>query len=129
MALMPSPEASRRNLAKAQARWRAPRPWRSQAETQLIRHVTLKWCNDLNRRWSGRGLARALGVSQMYIWKLTRQFKDGKLNVRSPCSGSATFEALGRELASAQWQSRKMKEQGLLRCTYREAGAKIVRGY
>jgi hypothetical protein len=65
----------------------------------------------------------------MYIWKLTRQFKDGKLNVRSPCSGSATFEELGRELASAQLQTRKMKEQGLLRCTYREAVAKMVRGY
>jgi hypothetical protein len=129
MAVMPSPEASRRNLAKAQARWRAPRPWRCETETQLIRHVTLKWCNDLNRRWSGRGLARALGVSQTYIWKLTRQFKDGKLNVHSPLSGSATFEELGNALGTAQWQTRKMKEQGLLRCTYREAVARMVRGY
>ena len=117
---MPSPEASRRNLAKAQARWRAPRPWRCEAETQLIRHVALKWCNDLNRRWSGRGLARALGVSQKYIWKLTQQFKDGKLNVHSPYSGAATFEELGRALGSARWQTRKMKEQGLLRETPRQ---------
>jgi hypothetical protein len=116
---MPSPEASRRNLAKAQARWRAPRPWRCETETQLIRHVALKWCNDLNRRWSGRGLARELGVSQTYIWKLTRQFQNGKLNVRSPLSSAATFEELGRALGSARWQTRKMKGQGLLRETTR----------
>jgi hypothetical protein len=47
----------------------------------------------------------------------------------SPCSGSATFEELGQALASAKWQTRKMKEQGLLRCTYREAVARMVRGY
>lgn len=123
---MPSPEASRRNLAKAQARWRAPRPWRCETETQLIRHVALKWCNDLNRRWSGRGLARELGVGQMYIWKLTRQFKDGKLNVRSPCSGAATFEELGRALGSARWQTKKMKEQGLLRETTRQMIERVL---
>ena len=93
---MPSPEASRRNLAKAQARWRRPRNWRSEAETQLIRHVTLKWCLDLNRRWSGRRLARKLGVGQMYIWKLTRQFKDGKLSVRSPCAAVRRTKNSGR---------------------------------
>jgi hypothetical protein len=92
----------------------------------LIRHVTLKWCNDLNRRWSGRGLARALGVSQMYIWKLTRQFKDGKLNVRSPLSGNATFEELGNALGTAQWQTRKMKGQGLLRETTRQMIQRVL---
>ena len=98
--------------------------------TKLIRHVALKWCNDLDRRWSGRGLARKLGVSQTYIWKLTRQFKDGKLNVRSPLSGAATFEELGKALGPANWQSRKMREQGLLRCTtYREAVARMIRGF
>jgi len=126
MAVMPSPEASRRNLAKAQARWRAPRPWRCKAETQLIRHVALKWCNDLNRRWSGRRLARILGVSQMYVWKLTRQFADGRLNVRSPVSGSATFEELGRELAAAKWRTRKMREQGLLRETTRQMVDRVL---
>ena len=58
---------------------------------------------------------------------------------RSPAAGRgenesagvepATFEELGRELGSAQWQTRKMREQGLLRCTYREAVARMVRGY
>ena len=28
-------------------------------------------------------------MSQMYIWKPTRQFRNGKLNVRWPCSGAA----------------------------------------
>jgi len=123
---MPSLAASRRNLAKTQARWRAPRPWRCETETQLIRHVALKWCNDLNRRWSGRGLARRLGVSQMYIWKLTRQFEGGKLNVRSPLSGGATFEELGSALGSARWQTRKMKEQGLLRETTRQMMERVL---
>jgi hypothetical protein len=44
-------------------------------------------------------------------------------------SGSATFEELGQALASAKWKTRKMKEQGLLRFTYREAVARMVRGY
>jgi hypothetical protein len=37
-------------------------------------------------RSSGRKIfppARSLGVSQAHIWKLTRQFKHGKLNVGS----------------------------------------------
>jgi hypothetical protein len=123
---MPSREASQRNLAKTQARWRAPRPGRCATETQLIWHVALKWCNDLNRQWSGRGLARVLGVSQMYIWKLTRQFKDGNLNVRSPCSGAATFEELGRALGTARWQTRKMRKQGLLRETTRQMIARVL---
>jgi hypothetical protein len=76
----------------------------------------------------GPGLARPLGVSQMHIWKLTRQFKDGRLNVRSPLRGSATFEELGNTLGTAQWQTRKMKEQGLLCYTCREAVARFARG-
>jgi hypothetical protein len=60
----------------------------------------------------------------MYIWKLTRQFKDGKLNVRSPLSGNATFEELGNALGTAQWQTRKLKGQGLLRETTRQ----MIRG-
>jgi hypothetical protein len=68
-------------------------------------------------------------VNQTYIWKLMRQFKDGKLNVRSACSGAAPFEELGRALGSAKWQTRKMKEQGLQRCTYREAVAWFARSY
>lgn len=31
---MPSPAASRRNLEQAKARWRKPRPWRCEVETQ-----------------------------------------------------------------------------------------------
>src|SRR5208282_4140615 len=69
---MPSPETSRQNLAKAKARWRAPRPWRSPAETRLIR--TFVWHCYLGRGpWcSGRAVARWLGVSHTYIQKLTR---------------------------------------------------------
>jgi len=62
----------------------------------------------------------------MYIWKLTRQFEDGKLNVRSPLSGGATFEELGSALGSARWQTRKMKEQGLLRETTRQMMERVL---
>jgi biotin operon repressor len=117
---MPSPEASRRNLAKAQARWRQPRPWRCETETQLIRHVTLRGCNDIDRKWSGRKLARILGVSQMYVWKLTQQFEDGNLNVRSPLGSASSLEELGKALGSARRQTREMREQGLLRETTRQ---------
>ena len=34
-------------------------------------------------------------------------------------------EELGQALGSAQWQTRKMKEQGLVRCTYREGVARF----
>ena len=62
----------------------------------------------------------------LYISKLTRQFKDGNLNVRSPCSGAATFEELGRALGSARWQTKKMKEQGLLRETTRQMIERVL---
>jgi hypothetical protein len=117
---VPSPEASRRNLAKANARWRRPRPWRCETESQLIRHLTLRWCNDIDRKWSGRKLARILGVSPTYIWKLSQQFKDGNLNVRSPLSSACTLEELGKAIGAARGQTRKMREQGLLRETIRQ---------
>jgi hypothetical protein len=65
----------------------------------------------------------------MYVRKLGRKFANGTLQVRSPLSGSATFEELGQALGSAKWQTRKMKEQGLLRYTYLEAVARFGRGY
>lgn len=37
-------------------------------------------------------------------------------------------EELGRELGPAPWQTRKMKERGLLRCSFRETVARMVRG-
>jgi len=99
---------------------RPPRPWRCEAESQLIRHVTLRWCNDIDRKWSGRKLVRLLGVSQMYFRTLTQQFKDGNLIVRSPLGSASTLEELGKALASARGQTRKMREQGLLRETTRQ---------
>jgi hypothetical protein len=35
---MPSHESSMRNLAKARAKWRPPRPWRSSDESRMIPH-------------------------------------------------------------------------------------------
>jgi hypothetical protein len=82
--------------------------------------LTLRWCNDIDRKWSGRKLARILGVSPTYIWKLSQQFKDGNLNVRSPLSSACTLEELGKAIGAARGQTRKMREQGLLRETIRQ---------
>ena len=69
----------------------------------MIKHIAWKWFTDQKPRWSGRGLARVLGVSPMYVRKLGRKFADGTLQVRSPLSGAATFEELGEALGPANW--------------------------
>jgi hypothetical protein len=45
---MSSNESSMENLAKAQAAWRPPRPWRSSQESQMIRRFVFWWftCRD-----------------------------------------------------------------------------------
>src|SRR5262245_9887866 len=109
---MPSPETSRRNLEKARARWRAPRPWRCDAETQLIKRIVWRWCSDGRPRWSGRQLARLLAVSHTYVRKLAREF--ARDSVLPGIDIHATFEELGPELAQARMQTRKMRIQCLL---------------
>jgi hypothetical protein len=146
---MPSAEASRRNLEKARAHWRAPRPWRSEEETRVVRCLAWQWFIGQEPRCSGRAIARKLGVSHTYIQKLSREFATNPTGMLETASRLVrirggivvcvngqlrkpeyreytTFE----QLAQAQRQSRKMSEQGLLRyTTYREAVARMVRGY
>jgi hypothetical protein len=72
---MPSREASLRNLQKARLTWRPPRPWRSGQETRVIRRLVWQWFTyGGTEKWSGRALARRLGVSHTYIQKLAREF-------------------------------------------------------
>jgi hypothetical protein len=111
---MPSPDASRRNLEKARARGRAPRPWRSTQETGVIRRLVWQWFTYRGPgKWSGRTVARYLGVSHTYIQKLVREFlvDSSKITREVRRSYPATFEQLNR----AQRESREQKARGCLR--------------
>jgi hypothetical protein len=72
---MPSRESSLKNLAKARARWRPPRPLRSEEEGQMIRRLVFWWFTSRNHtKPSGRAWARELGVSHTWLQKLVREF-------------------------------------------------------
>ena len=110
---MPSYESSMRNLAKAKARWRPPRPWRSNQESQMIRQYVIQWltCRDRNRP-SGRSWARQLGVSHTWVQKLAREFQtDPSKMLRLQRAGDPRSSELGR----AQEYTRRMREEGQLR--------------
>ncbi len=64
---MPSPNASRRNLHKARARWRPPE------RSEGIKHLVWEWHISAAPKESGRALARRLGVSHTYVRKLVRK--------------------------------------------------------
>lgn len=70
---MPSYESSMRNLEKARARWRPPRPWRSSQESRIIRRFVFQWFTGGGKP-SGRAWARQLGISHTWLQKLVRQF-------------------------------------------------------
>ena len=58
---MPSRESSLRNLEKARAKWRPPRPWRCSQESQMIRRFVFQWFTRRDRsRPSGRDWAGSL---------------------------------------------------------------------
>jgi hypothetical protein len=119
--LMPSPETSRENLKKAKASWRQPRPWRSRAESRLIRSFAWHWHLGRGPSCSGRALARWLGVSHTYIQKLARTLSTDENDFLREIrySGVPTIDGLGR----AREESRQMRERGLLR---RQCGWKTV---
>jgi len=129
---MPSPETSRRNLEKARAHWRPPRPWRCPNETRIIRRLAWQWYAE--PCCSGRDIARRLGVSHTYIQKLFREFAtDPSEMLKQTCRrvrsyGLVSISANGRmqipferrsatfeQLNEAQKMSRKMRERGWLR--------------
>lgn len=110
---MPSPETSRRNLEKAKANWRAPLPWRSLQETQLIKALAWRWYRMKDPRCGCRQIARRLGVSHTYIQKLVREFVKDTRNVvqQQRAYGLATFSELGR----ARQETAQLRERGWLR--------------
>lgn len=115
---MPSYEASMRNLRRARARWRLPRPWRSDQEALMIRRFAFHWftCRDLSKP-SGRAWARTLGVSHTWIQKLVREFMADPAEMwrLQAAKGDPRFT----ELSRAQEFSRQMRECGELRFSRR----------
>ena len=111
---MPSYESSMRNLARARARWRKPRPWRSLEEAQMVRRFTFQWftCRDRSKP-SGRAWAKALGVSHTWVQKLARGF----IADPSEMWRLQTFAGDPRssELIRAQELTRELRVSGELR--------------
>jgi hypothetical protein len=119
---MPSYESSMRNLAKAKAKWRRPRPWRSNEEARMIRRFVFQWLTCRGTRPSGRAWARALGVSHTWLQKLVRQFQADPTPMlrEARCCGDPSFAQLSR----AREFTQRMKEDGKLRSS---RGAKWAR--
>ena len=100
---LPSREASLRNLEKARAAWsHPPRPWRNLRESRVIEQLTWQWFNAGEPgKWSGRAVARWLGVSHTYVQKLVRKFGVNPDRMRriQAAFGPATFDKLERARA------------------------------
>jgi transcriptional regulator with XRE-family HTH domain len=140
---VPSPNASRRNLEKARERWRAPRPWRSEQETRVIKQIVGRWLLDRMSHCSRRKLAQRLGVSQAYLWKLSHRLvadpdtmfrlaqqqarrasqeligisADGRLQRVQYLSTS--WEFLFEKFGEAQERTRQLRSSGYLRTTFK----------
>lgn len=129
---MPSREASLRNLAKARANWRRPRPWRSRAEGRLIRMFAWQWLLGRGPLCSGRALADWLGVSHTYIQKLSRTLPrhENEFLREVRYFGAPSVQALRR----AREESRSERDRGLLRTQPRlkrieiRLGTNVLRG-
>jgi hypothetical protein len=127
---MPSYESSMRNLAKARARWHAPRPWRSSHESRMIRRFAFQWFTA-GHKPSGRAWARALGISHTWLQKLVREFTadPNKMWRLQAANGDPAYA----ELLRARECSRQMRERGELRgglrLSRREKLAKLFERY
>jgi hypothetical protein len=111
---MPSYESSIINLRKAQERWRSPRPWRSDEESEAIRRFVWLWwtCVDPSRP-SGRDWARQLGISHTWLQKLVQEFLADPTEMRR--IEAARGLPTSAELSRAKEYTLEMKERGELR--------------
>jgi hypothetical protein len=78
---MPSHESSMRNLAKARAKWRPPRPWRSSDESRMIPH-------SCGTPLEGKGRPVVTGLGN--LGSATRGFRNSFGNfkqTRAKCGG------------------------------------------
>jgi hypothetical protein len=110
---MPSYESSMRNLAKAKARWRPPRPWRSPDESRMIRRYVFVWYTGRWSKPSGRAWAKQLGISHTWLQKLVKEFTadPSKMYQEGRRCGEPTYAQLTR----TREHTRRMREQGELR--------------
>jgi len=111
---VPSPETSRENLAKARAVWRRPRPLRCYREAHVIRRLVWQWfaCGG-PKKWSGRAVARRLGISHTYVQKLVREFK---ADLGKACREQQRIAWVTIwDLDETQKQTERERMQGLLR--------------
>ena len=110
---MPSYESSTRNLEKARARWRPPRPWRSSDESRMVRRYAFLWHTSCGTKPSGRAWARDLGISHTWLQKLIREFTadPSKMLRLQAAKGDPQFT----DFRLAQECSRQMRERGELR--------------
>jgi hypothetical protein len=124
---MPSYEASLRNLAKARANWRQPRPWRSREEARMIRRFAFQWLTCRGPKPSCRAWARALGVSHTWVQKLRKEFTADESEMRrlQALQGDPKFS----ELKRAQERSEQMRERGELRLLRSGGRAKFFERY
>jgi hypothetical protein len=124
---MPSRETSMRNLAKARAVCRPPRPWRSNDEARMIRRFVFLRITAHAKKPSGRNWARQLGISHTWLQKLVLKFQAGpnemwRLQV---AKGDPKFG----EFSHAQEHSRQMRERGELRLSPSAKRAKFFERY
>jgi transposase len=110
---MPSYESSMRNLAKARAAWRPPRPWRSRDEARMVRRYVFQWLTARGKKPSGRAWARQLGISHTWLQKLIRRFQADPTQMLREARrcGGPSFAQLTR----AREYTRRMREEGELR--------------
>lgn len=110
---MPTYESSMRNLAKARAVWRPPRPWRSRDEARMVRRYVFPWLTARGKRPSERAWARELGISHTWLQNLVRKFM-AELNEMWRLR-VVKCDAKFAELTRAREYSRQMSESGELR--------------
>jgi hypothetical protein len=110
---MPSCQSSIRNLAKARAKMRPPKPWRSSDESRIIRRYVFQWATGRGQKPSGRAWARELGISHTWLQKLVRKFMADSSEMRrlQATNGDPKFA----EFTHAREHSRHMRERGELR--------------
>jgi transposase len=106
-----------RNLAKARAKMRPPRPWRSTDESRMIRRYVFLWYTGHGQKPSGREWARQLGISHTWLQKLIRQFEadPNEMYRESKRCGDPSYAQLLRARAYTQ----VLRDRGEVRPTGR----------
>lgn len=104
-----------RNIQKARAaRKRAPLPWRSGLESNIIEQLVWQWWNDPDpRKWPAYRVARFSDVSHTWVAKLVKRFQadPDRMRRRMRAFAPANFEKLQRARQETLWQ----REHGRLR--------------